>query len=433
MNYKESIIYLDNIPKLNSPLGTENILRLLNKMNNPQNNLKVIHVGGTNGKGSVSNMIKSILLEESYNVGLFNSPYILSYRETITYNNEMISEEYFAKIMSNISLYCKELVEENHPHPTAFECYTALALEFFNLMSVDFAIIEVGLGGQDDATNVFKSPLMTIITSIAYDHTEFLGNSLKEIASSKAGIIKYNTPLIVAPNSNEALEAIFNTASTLNSPYYYISNKELTTNIYQKDLMGMSFSIKTPYFDYQKLHMKLIGNHQLTNASLALMAIEILKNKYGYKISNNSVKLGIANTYWPCRCEYIEYPTPILIDGAHNEQSMDTFIQVLTSYCSNMPITFLFGILKDKKVEQLLQKIKPFSDTIFVTTPLSPRALPISELANISKKYFNNVNAIYDANEALKSAIEYSKKTGSLLCCVGSLYLSIPVRNWLDY
>lgn len=432
MNYDECITFLNNIPKQSATFSTDNMFRLLNKMNNPQDKLKVIHVAGTNGKGSVTNIIKSILIEENYNIGLFNSPYVLSYRETITYNNKIISKRDFSKIITAIAIYCNELTEEGFSHPSAFECYTALAFEYFNIMSVDIAIIEVGLGGVNDSTNVFKSPLLTIITSIAFDHTEFLGNSLADIASSKAGILKEKAPVIIAPNSNEALNVILNTAFKYNAPYYCLSNNDIQATIYKEALNGISFSLKTPYFKYDNLYMKLIGQHQIINAALALTSIEVLKKQYKYKISENSIRLGLENTYWPCRCEYIEHPTPMLIDSAHNEQSMDTFVKVLSNYCTNMPITFLFGVLRDKEADKLLQQIKPFSDTIFITSPISPRAFLTKELANISSKYFTKVFPIDNAFLALQSAIEYSRKTNSLLCCVGSLYLSIPARNWIE-
>lgn len=431
MNYYESINYLENISVLGGHLGLENITRLLDKLSNPEKQLKVIHIAGTNGKGSVSNILKSILVASNHNVGLYNSPSILSFRETITINSKMITEDDFALTTSKISKYCNELLHEGHPQPTVFECTTALALEFFATKKVDIAIVEVGLGGILDATNVFTTPLVSVITSIGYDHTEFLGNTLHEIASAKAGIIKNKIPVIVAPNDQEVLSVLLNTASTLDAPCYYNKLTDIKSILHEESLQGMSFSMSTPYFTYDYLSTRLIGQHQLINISVALTTIYALNKHYDYNISEEAVATGIAKTYWPCRCEYIEKPINMLIDGAHNEASMESFINVLSSYCNSSPITFLFGVLKDKEVRMMLKKMAPYSNTIFITKPLSNRGLPTIELSTIAKDYFEYVFPIDEISEALQRAIEHAKKTNTLLCCVGSLYLSIPVWNLL--
>jgi len=430
VNYKESISYLENI---SAPihLGLENIMKLLDKLSNPQNQLKVIHLAGTNGKGSVSNILKSILMEANYNVGLYNSPSILSYRETISINSKIISKDDFAYATTKISKYCNELLDEGHPQPTIFECTTALALDFFASNNVDIAIIEVGLGGILDATNVFTTPLVSVITSIGFDHTEYLGNSLKEIASAKAGIIKKEIPVVIAPNDEDILEVIMNISSSLNAPLYYNAPTDIVTIIHNSTLQGINFSMSTPYFTYSNLFTTLIGAHQLTNISVALMTIYVLTKHYNYMIPAPAVTNGLHKTYWSCRCEYIETPIKMIIDGAHNESSMESFTHVLSAHCTSIPITFLFGVLKDKEVSIMLKKMALFSNTIFITAPLSTRSLPLPELTSIAKEHFENVYPIDELYEAYQEAVNYAKKTNTLLCCVGSLYLSIPFRDWL--
>ncbi|PKM95092.1 MAG: hypothetical protein CVU84_07160 [Firmicutes bacterium HGW-Firmicutes-1] len=431
MNYKDSIDYLENIAVLGGRLGLESITRLLDKLSNPQHQLKVIHVAGTNGKGSISNLLKSILMAGNYSVGLYNSPSILSYRETISLNADTISEDDFAKIASKIEACCNQLLKEGHPQPTVFECTTALALDFFAANHVDIAIVEVGLGGALDATNVFTNPLVSVITTIGYDHTEFLGNTLKEISTAKAGIIKKKTPVVVAPNDEVVLDVIMDMASALEAPFYYNKLEDIMSTLHECTLHGMTFSMSTPYFSYTNLFTQLIGQHQLINISVALMTIHVLNMHYPYTISNMAITDGLAKTYWPCRCEYIEKPIKMLIDGAHNESSMECFAQVLSSHCISTPITYLFGVLKDKDVHMMLKKMAPFSNTIFITVPLSDRGLPTEKLIVIATDYFEHVYPIDKMDLALEAAIAHAKKTNTMLCCVGSLYLSVPVRNLL--
>lgn len=432
MNYFESVLFLDELGKSGSEYGLASIYRLLHQLGNPQDCLKVIHVAGTNGKGTVTNILSNILHEGRYKVGLFNSPNILSYTETIKVNQCIISEADFAHVASTVKNACKILVAEGFSHPTVFECFTAIALTYFQMQSVDFAIIEVGLGGALDATNVFTNPLVTVITSISFDHMEYLGATIEEIAQAKAGIIKNQCPVVLSINPKEVLAILFSAALRHNCPTFFTGQNELELHLHKEGLDGMVFSIETPYFNYKELRTKLIGPHQLQNICTALTVISVLREKYHYTLTDFAVKNGLEKTYWPCRCEYLIKPIPIIMDGAHNEASLDSLLEVLKSYSNNQPITFLFGVLKDKDVEIMLKKMSQFADTIFTTMPLSQRALSLITLQAKSQMYFKNVEALQDPYEAFEAALSYAKKANTLLCCVGSLYLSIPLRAYIN-
>lgn len=429
MNYEQCVNYFENIKPSNEAYNLHSIKTLLELIGNPQNHLKIIHIAGTNGKGSVSNLLNGVLLEEGYHVGLYNSPYILTPKETIFYNHLTIPEKSFSALACMIIDTCKEIVANGLSHPSSFECMTALAIKYFYDMGVDFAIIEVGLGGLNDATNVFDSPLLSIITSIDYDHTQFLGNTIEAITHAKAGIIKRGVPVVVAPNQNAVLDVIHQKASSLNAPVYLINWEEVIITMYEDSLSGMTFSMRNPYFDHSLLRTRFIGEHQLINISVALTSLHVLTHIQKIPISDTAIKEGIAKTYWSCRCEYIKTPQPMLIDGAHNASSMNRFIQVLNTYCKDVPITFLFGALSDKDIDSMLKQLATYSQTIFVTEPLSPRSMPQLQLVKLAKEYFKQVMSYESLDNTLNQALAYAKKHSTLLCCVGSLYLAIPVKN----
>lgn len=428
MNYTQCLSYFENI-LLNKTYDLEPIKELLQRLGNPQNDLKVIHLAGTNGKGSISNLLKNVLLEEGYTIGLYNSPFIISPRETIICNNLPITEEAFEKLANTLIAACRQMVEAGFNHPSSFECYTALALKYFAEIHVDYAIIEVGLGGKDDATNVFESPLVSVITAIDYDHMAFLGNTIEAIATAKSGIIKKEVPVVISPNSTSVLDIIHGKASELNAPIYQVDWKDVHIIMYEDNLKGMSFSITSKLYNYPLLQTSFIGEHQLMNIATMLTILYVLTEVHHIKITNESTTKGIFNTYWPCRCEYIENPQPILIDGAHNVSSMESFVKVLNHYCAHTPLTLLFGVLSDKDINQMLSQIANYSQVLFVTRPLSTRSLPASTLEKLAQMHFPQVYAFESIDAALEAAMAYSKKHSTLLCCVGSLYLAMPVRN----
>ncbi|MBC7961247.1 MAG: bifunctional folylpolyglutamate synthase/dihydrofolate synthase [Vallitaleaceae bacterium] len=428
MTYQESDAFLQTISQIGSIYGLDQIYRLLEHLNNPQNDLKVIHVAGTNGKGSVTNLLATILMEGHFHVGLFNSPNILSFTETISYDGVSISETDFCSLTTEVQAAGQKMVLEGFPHPTVFECLTAIALLYFKNKGVDFAIVEVGLGGKDDATNVFARPLLSLITSISYDHTEYLGTTLESIARAKAGIIKPNCPIVLAANPSPIKDVVSSVAKELNASLYFVPPTKCHVQIEHETLSGVTFSIQTPYYYYNHLTTKLIGSHQLDNIAVALTAIEVLKTHWHYDISKEQIARGLASTYWSCRCEYLENPIPMIIDGAHNVDSLQGLLGILSKHQQHKKVTFLFGVFKDKNVHEMLKLMAPFSNDIVVTCPYSPRALPLEQLSDIASGIFDHVESEADPLLALELAITVAKKTNTLLCCVGSLSLAVPLR-----
>lgn len=431
MNLSQINAYLNQTTQIGSIYGLNQIFLLLNEINNPQDHLNVIHVAGTNGKGSVCNILSSILNHASFKIGLFNSPYILTYTETIQINGVSISEDVFIRSATRVIQAREKLISSHGISATNFECLTAIALDVFVQENVDIAIIEVGLGGLLDATNVFKHPLLTIITSIDYDHTGLLGSTLEEIASAKAGIIRPNIAVVCAPNEDKVVSVIKEQADLHQSLFLYVDPEKTFSLVHAMTLQKMIFSIQTPSFHYRQLVTPLIGTHQLENISVALTALDLLTKHQQLPILPSHVQQGLANTQWPCRCEYITEPFPLLMDGAHNVEGIQSLVQVLERTIFPQKITLLFGILKDKNISEILFLLSKISSTIILTLPSSERALPLDELYPIANQYFEHVYQDENMITALEMAVAHAKETNTFLCCAGSFYLSIPLRNYV--
>ncbi len=429
MNYQESIAYLEEYGRLGSVYGLDRMEALLACLDNPHLALQMIHLAGTNGKGSVSNMISRVLCASGYRVGLFNSPYVLSYRETLQINHMAISESDFAQTMTRIASACDLLADEGHDHPTVFEMVTAAAFLYFQEQAVDFAVIEAGLGGLTDSTNVHPKPVLSLITSVSFDHMALLGASLSEIATAKAGIIKQGCPVISGLLDQEAMLPVISRAKSLDSPITIINPAGYNIHVFEKSLLGTRLSVNSSDLSYDSLLLPLLGTHQIQNLLMALETVHQLKDQGYDRITYQSVCLGIAQTRWTCRCEYIPGEVDILFDGAHNVESLSAFIQVLSEQVSK-PVTLLFGVLGDKPFDKMVSLLSPFAQQIVVTQPLNPRALPVEVLEGLCKPCFNRVMAIKDPYRAFDYALELAKKTDTVLCCVGSLSLAIPLRDY---
>lgn len=387
MNYVQTLNYIYNLKgsehKGNFNLGLKNVKILLDKLGNPQNSLKVIHVAGTNGKGSVCAMISSILTEAGYKTGMYTSPHLKDFKERFLVNNKKISEQDLIKYFEKV----KPLVTNQ----TFFEVITATAFLYFKEKKVDFLVCEVGMGGRLDATNLVN-PLVSVITNIGLEHKEYLGETLEEIAYEKAGIIKKNKPVVTGAKGT-ALNVIKKIAKEKNSKLYII---------------------KKP----KNISLRLNGKFQLENASIALKAVEILKGGYKLKVSNESIKKGLLKTKWYGRLEFIS--KNILVDCAHNPPAIKALKKELLKIRDKYKKLYLIiGILKDKDYKEMLKELVPLTDEIILVKPKIPRALEPKILAKEIKK---DCIIIKDAKEALK----YAKKTAGkddLILVTGSIYV----------
>lgn len=391
-------------------LGLERIAELLELLGNPQENLRFVHVAGTNGKGSTSAFIAQILQESGYNVGLFTSPYLIKFEERIQVNRQVIPYSDLVEV----TLEVRDAAQKMSDAPTEFELMTAVAFLYFKKQQCDVVVAEVGLGGRLDSTNVITTVEASVITPIAFDHCAILGNTLGEIAFEKAGIIKRNVPVVSAPQKPEARKVIEKVAS----------EKESTLFFADLPISGDNDSFS--YGSEKDLSISLLGRYQRINASVALVCAKELKRR-GWKIESASIRKALKKTQWPGRFERICEKPEMIIDGAHNKQGIDSLVETLKYRYSERPIVFLVGILADKNHEEMLQAIAPLGET-FVTIPVgNPRALSSDALAQELREIVQEEGLspdIYSAQtveEGVSQAFSCISENG-IICACGSLY-----------
>ncbi|VDN47433.1 conserved protein of unknown function [Petrocella atlantisensis] len=426
MTYQESLYALKIIETATYQPDHQNSLNLMAYLNSPQSALPIIHIAGTNGKGSTAKYIQNILTHAGYTVGTFLSPHILDYKELIEDYEGVISESDFAKGTDLVLDACKRMVNDGLNHPTVFECLVAIALVHFYHKKHDFVIIEVGMGGTYDATNVFEEPLMTIITPISYDHEQYLGTSLEAIASHKAGIIKANAPVIMAPNPIEVVMAVTRKVKDVDTYLYMLDESLIEISLLYNSIKKKVMNIKTPFYTYKGLSTTMIGRHQEINIATALLAIHELKKNW--PVSDSAVKSGIGNTYWTCRNEWVSYNPLILIDGGHNIQGLTAVKDLLDTYCKDKTIITVIGMLKDKDYLAMLTLVESFSHKVIMTSPLSPRAITPEHLDSSIKTRAEWIESYVEAIEKGLSLMD----DHSVLLITGSLYLAYPAKVWLE-
>lgn len=420
MNYETAMNYLRGDVCSGMKLGLQNIRSLMEKLGNPQDKIKIIHVAGTNGKGSCTSFVNSVLVSQGYKVGMFTSPSIYNFEERIRINNTNISEENLISLMKEV----KEVAETLETFPADFELITAIAYLYFYREKCDYVIMEVGLGGRLDATNVVDKPYITVITSISLDHQQFLGNTLPEIAYEKAGIIKENIPVVIYSQSEEVMNTLENIAKSKKAEN--VKNDLSSVKIIDNTIEGQTIAYK----EYKDLKISLIGEHQVNNSTLALEVIDKMR-EMGTEISKEAVYEGFKNVIWPCRFELVSKNPYFILDGAHNIDGVDKFISSVKFYFANRKKIAIFGVLEDKDYMQMLEKIVPTFDIFLTVTPDSDRAMKSYKLKNvISSMTDKEIYNFEDYNDAIKKSFELSKEE-DLICAFGSLYFVGEVRKLL--
>lgn len=426
MDYKETISYLRQTHKFGTKLGLESTEELLRRLGDPQKQFKSIHVAGTNGKGSVTAMLTNILQTAGYKTGMFVSPSLERFTERVQVNLKEITEFDVARLISKVRIVIDEMLSEGYDHPTEFEIVTALGFLYFAENKVDYTVVEVGLGGRLDSTNVIL-PVLSIITSIGFDHMEVLGDTLGKIAFEKAGIIKKNIPTVLYPQENEALEVIEAVAKLKSSTLYRVNPQMISIN--KTKLGKQSFDYRFGNLEFKDIVINLSGRHQMLNAATVLTAVLALR-KQNVNVTDNSIYEGLCSVFWPGRLELLSLRPDILLDGAHNLQGMNALCDTLKEYFCDRKKVLVIGILEDKEYEKMLQNICELFDTVVTTKPDSPRAISAEKLSIVANKYCENV--LY--NEDPKAAIAMARDlAGSedLLVITGSLYLIGAVRHIL--
>ncbi|HBC32371.1 MAG TPA: bifunctional folylpolyglutamate synthase/dihydrofolate synthase [Clostridiales bacterium] len=427
MNYEEAIEFIHSTYKFGSRLGMRNITKLMELLGNPQNCFKIIHVAGTNGKGSTCNLIHDVLMESGYKTGLFISPYLEEFTERIQINKQQIDKDSLARITELVKDKVNIMISEGYDHPTEFEVVTAIGFKYFQEKNIELLVLEVGLGGRFDATNVVKKPLVSVITSISYDHMEQLGDTLEKIAFEKAGIIKEDSSVVIYPQAHNITNVIKDAAKEKRAKVYEADKYNIEKT--KADITGQRFKyLKRDVFELPELKINLLGEHQLLNALTALSALELIK-KQGYNISSKSIVNGFSNCKFPGRFEILNRNPMIIIDGGHNIDGIRSFTNTFKEYLKDNA-TFFFGILKDKNPEEALQLLLPLAKEIYTLTPLSPRALKAAELAELIKKHSNIKVTPLENYEDIIPVIKNASKN-EIIAFSGSLYMIGNVRTLL--
>lgn len=414
--------YLDWLYRRGAAKGRKrivNIKKLLDQIGNPQDKIKIIHVAGTNGKGSTSNFLANTLSKTS-KCGLFISPYMDTVTDSFKINGVKMPEELFKTYIDELRPLVDKMDAEDQ-HITYFEVLTAIMFKYFYDEKVDVAIVEVGLGGKCDATNVILSPIASVIVTISMDHINVLGNTIEEIAENKAGIIKENRPVFVYPQEKNIFEVFENKAKELHSDLYTFNKEEV--EVIELNDKENRFNFR----DYKNVKSKLIGEHQLFNASLAITVLDYFKDEFN--LTTEDIYSGIYETKNLGRLQLVNENPRILFDGSHNAESIEVLKNSLKAF-KYKRLIFGFSMLKDKDFSYVISKISEIADEIVVTTiNFSERAFTIDELSSEVKKYSNNVTTIENRYEAY----EYTKRIANeedLVVWCGSLYL---IRDLLGY
>ncbi|MDO8722634.1 MAG: folylpolyglutamate synthase/dihydrofolate synthase family protein [Syntrophales bacterium] len=406
--------YLSQLNSSVIRLGLAPVTRLLEYLQNPQDLYASVLIGGTNGKGSIAAMTASILREAGYRIGIYTSPHLVDLRERIRVNGEMITEEALDALIDEARGHVREDV-------TYFEVLTAVAFLHFCRMKVDIAVLEVGLGGRLDATNVVK-PVVSVISNISLEHREYLGNRLRDIAREKAGIIKDKGVCITAAKQKPVLE-IFNETCRERRAKLYRLGEHIRTRRHRNgvfDYYGISKN-------YKGLNCSLPGKHQIENAALALAAIEILTNS-GFPVDDSAIYGGMQKTHWEGRLEILQSAPWLVVDGGHNPAGVSVLCRALKNDFSYRHLILVFGVLHDKNFPLMLKNIAPLAHRIIITKPESERAVSTSELAGIASLYNDYVEVIEPTGQALKRAL-YLAGRHDLICVTGSLYLVGEIKK----
>lgn len=420
MTYEEAMNYISSVGRFGSNYGLERTFRLLELLGNPHEKIKLIHIAGTNGKGSTTAMITKILRGFGYKVGMYTSPYLEEFEERMQINGINIPKDILVNLLEKVKIAINKVIEEGYEHPTEFEIITALMFLYFYNEKVDYGVIEVGLGGRLDSTNVL-TPEVSVITSISFDHINILGNTLEEIAKEKAGIIKEGVPVVLYPQEKEVEEIILNIAKEKKSKVYLVEKNSSRLmdidyeNAYQKVQIKCNRNIYNVDFP-------LLGEHQILNLSVALNTIEVLGNINNIDLDKKIIEESLRDVKWIGRLEVLGKKPLVVIDGAHNIDGIRALRKNVEKYFKYNKMYLLLGILADKQVEEMIEEITPLAEKVYALTPHSERAELSEDLKNEILKYNSNTIALESYEEALKLALSESKEE-DLILVSGSLYM----------
>lgn len=437
MNYDSAVRYLLSLGKeLAAPtqaaaakFDLENISVLATRLGRPDRSYPSIHIAGTNGKGSTAAFLESILRRAGFRTGLYTSPHLERINERIRINGTEISDDAFAEVFSRVQALIEELLADGklRAHPTFFECVTALAFEAFAQAGIDFAVFEVGLGGRLDATNIL-SPAVCVITRIDFDHENFLGHSLREIAAEKAGILKPATPVVVAPQHEQAMEVILARARELSSPVIETQKQfRLRDTSFTKEGCVRAEVMDLHAGKALRIAPSLAGQFQLENALNAAAAARLLQSR-GFRMADAHIEEGIASVEWPGRLERLASRPDVYLDGAHNPAAARAVVEFLQRNFAGRKIRLVFGALRDKAVDEVAGILFPHADEVVFTQPRTSRAISAARLAEIAGHHAHRYSVVPNAEDAFDQALANAAPSDAVFV-TGSLYLVGQLRH----
>ena len=417
MTIQEAIAYIEAHTWSQWKLGLSRTVELLEKLGNPQKNLCFVHVAGSNGKGSTCAMIERILREAGYRTGLYPSPHIEEFRERIQMNGTCIPEDALCELTARV----KEVADAMEDHPTQFELITAIGMLFFAEQHCDIVVLEVGLGGAFDSTNVIDAPEVCVITNIGLDHTEYLGDTLPKITEAKCGIIKHGADVVLYENTPEITDVVKAFCSEKDCCLHIAYHARIRA--LEETLDGQTFVLD----DKKTLRLALLGSYQLRNVSTVLTVIDVLRSR-GFEIPEEAVEQGLARVMWPARFEVLRRSPLFLLDGGHNPQCAEALAESLSRIreTSGRRMTFLFGTLSDKDYETIIEILSPHAQEFICVTPDSNRALPAAELADLLREKGFPARACDTTEDAVRTCLAIQERP---VVAFGSLYMAGAVRK----
>lgn len=418
MKYDEVMEYLEeNVAILGSVMGLETLRELLERIGNPQKKLTFIHVAGTNGKGSVCTFLTEALIANGYRVGRYLSPVISDYREKIQVNNHFVTKVFVAKCLEELFAVSKQMVADGFAHPTAFELETAMAFAYFAEKRCDVVVLECGMGGLEDATNVIDAPVLTVFTEISMDHMAILGDTVAEIAKVKAGIIKTGSVVVSASQKAEAAEVLEESSKKCGVECDFVDSAQI--KVRSVSVKGQRFT----YRNHKDVRIHLLGRFQVENAALAMLALDKLKAG-GFRLDDEKCRKGLLNARWTGRFEVLGRHPYVVLDGAHNEAAVRKLMDSVRDYFEGKRIVFVMGVLKDKDYSQMIKdSCSMAAYVVTVTPPIRDRALSAFALAEEIRQYHTNVTAADSVEEALEMAMLLAGQDGVVLAFGSLSYL----------
>ncbi len=421
MTYTEALEYIHSVCWKGSRPGLERISVLCDLLGNPEDSCRFIHIAGTNGKGSTSKMLSEILLAEGYSVGLYTSPFVEAFNERIMWGGKNISDDDLADVTD----YVKQFADTMDDSPTEFELITAIAFEYFKRKKCDFVVLEAGLGGRLDSTNVIKESALSVITGIAFDHVAILGDTISAIAGEKAGIIKKGCPVLFGEGGEEAETVIRARAAELGAPYYrtdFGKIGEITTS-----LDGTAFS-----FGERRVKIRLKGLYQTRNTATVLTACAILREN-GVAISEESVDIGLGRAEWKARFETLSREPLVIYDGAHNVQGIESAVENIRLYLSPLSpdgkVNMVMGVMKDKEYTEMIAMLAPYAAKVFCVTPKNDRSLNAVSEAEEYRSQGVSAEGFDRIADGVRNACRTSLEEKRPLICLGSLYMYADVKE----